>query len=409
MAKTFLLASSGEGTTFYSGVTRSIACIGVLYPTGLVVGNITIRQDGVTFSNLKTYVRQNSINNLTTVTLRKNSIDTSVTVTYTFYETGEKEDTSNTSIANSGDEFDYTIVPLAAGGNITFNTFALTLDYDSESTLSFISSYGNQAAFNVESSTRYVCGGEMSGATSVEASASIRISRIYNIDNLEGYVTINGRTTACVVRTRINAVNGNQSITWNSGQTGRKSDTLNTDLVVALNDFNYSVTLGALTGLFYVQNITTTFYNNDTRSKYFLAICAKSVGEDLGQTVYNTLSGEFGAFNLIEQRARSQTSFDCTATSLSSYVDSNTSTVTATTSLRLTGVTSAMSISYAAAQTGLKTDTDEVLITGELDYLSIQSVEASMSANVISFCNIYVEIFTGKDWISGGSVLVIEG
>ena len=403
MAKSVFSAFQGGSYPLSEGTTRYTACLGDISEyTTEAQANTVIRQTSGIISNLKTYVKANAGGFSTTVTTRKNAADTSVTVTYATGETGKKEDITNSfSVANS-DEIDHKVVVGLFGTvqTIDFSIFYLEMDSDSTEPQSPLCIYGSPFTVSTDSTSWFGVGGSVDTMSTTETNAELRFLNPFDTTNLYGYCTSNARTTDTTVTVRKNGANGNQSITWTSGQTGAKEDTTNTDQFVSGDDFGLCLTTSTGGGnqifsTFSVLSVPNTNY------QFYNMVNARATGLSITTANYCYLGGETST-NTTSAAGSMDNSFSCTATNLKAYVRANTSAVAGTVELRLSGVASALSISYAGGETGLKTDTDTVSITTE--NLRMQDTENGVGS--ISLTYQALEIYTAREWYPNISTLV---
>ena len=362
----FLVASSlaiGEPLTVYVPVAGNLISNATEANT-----EIPIRDAGV-FSNLFVYVSANAISS-SVITFRKNRAATGLTVTYDSSETGIKEDTTNTVTVTATDEIDYEVVtePTTGTQTITIKVmglkFAPTITTDCVSKMAVVS-----ASIIAGSVTYYFMPYGNAAETSDESRVKYRIRDTFTASDLYVYVSANARTTDTVFRTRKNGANGGQSVTYASGETGAKEDTTGTDSLIAGNDFNFSFTTSTGTQSLTLQVMSCSLINTGNK---FVLLNGTGAVVSFNTTTYCACAGRM-TFNTAEINSQIYPRFTFTAKELGVYVFANTITTSATTiTVRDNGSDSLMTVSYAAAETGLKldsTNTAEItLATDEIDY-----------------------------------------
>ena len=254
MANSLILNTDTIGIT--DATTRFIQLVGSFSAQVTEVNaEIPIRDAG-TFSNLFVYVSTNTASVTSTITLRKSQVDTSLTVSYTADQTGIKEDTSNSVLFAATDEIDYEVtVPTEVGTN-TITIELIGLQFAPTTTTDSITILGNSGTSTtaLNAGTRYLIpSGAISFTISTEANIKYRARFSFTSSDFYTYVSANARITDVVIGTRKNGAAGAQSLTYTSGQTGAKEDTVNTDSLVAGDDFNFIFTTNAG-----AENITFT-------------------------------------------------------------------------------------------------------------------------------------------------------
>ena len=340
------------------------------FPPGQLSSNIAAEnraemavRDAGTFQKLFCYVPANTASVSTTVTLRKSRADTALLVTYTADLTGILENTSDTVAFAATDEAAFEITIPTEGGNNTFTISVLACEFVPDTIGNTVSFFvGAPASGGVStataSTTSYLVprGGIQTLTDTTEARQTYRVRSAAVAQDLRTFVSANARTTNTVVRTRKNAVDGGQSVTYTSTLTGQLEDTTGTDTLAAGDDYNYSLTTGTGTE-------TITFYHFATSLVSTNDDFANMVGGNSGLafvfngTNYVGIGGGLLGASATEIRSQMYPRTTFTAKELTCYASANTITVSATTvTLRDNGVDSAVTVSFAASETGLKND-----------------------------------------------------
>lgn len=343
-------------------------------------------RDGGVFSNLFAYVSANTTLVNTVITLRKSRADTAVTVTYASGETGIKEDTTHTDTFANTDEIDYAaVVANDASGSTTITLTCLGVQFAPTTTTDCVVSLGavRNSADNSSSTTYYMLpsGGSLVFGGS-EASSKYRVRTNFTSSNLFVNILTNARTTNTIIRTRKNGANGSQSITFSAGETGQKEDTSNTDTLVSGDDFNYSWSMGASSEIMNPGIISTRCVST---SNIFPMLKGASNASAIAfnTTTYSGVGGK-STVSTTEATTQIYPRFDFVAKELVSYVSANTIATSASTiTLRDNGADSAVTVSYAAAETGLKNDsTNTAQITSATDEINYKIVTPNTSGNL---------------------------
>ena len=372
MSKSLIVQNRSVG--WVDNTTRYIAIAGVGVSTITVLGDhdIGIRLAG-SFSNLFTYSPTNTASVNSTITLQKSQADSALTVTYGSDQTGIKEDTSNSvSFANT-DEAEWKIsIPSEPGSNtltITLIGVQFTPD-DSSKCVGFFTASGNN---NVDwaSATRYYTNGSTVSDTS-ETNEKYRCRFAFTSSNLFVYISSNARTTDTIIKTRKNAANGAQSVTYTNGQTGVKEDTTNSDTLAVGDDFCYGILTSTGTEIALLKIISSMLVST---ANIFPLVAGYSGGTAVGPTVttYFGIAGGIITTSTTEANYQIYPRFDFTASELGSYVSANTNAVLdCVVTLRDNGAGSGISVTYTAGQTGLKNDSVNTTVissgTDEIDY-----------------------------------------
>lgn len=388
MSKSFLIGASSGGTTQTDNLTRYYA------PTRISpaqtadddASQMPVRLAGV-FANLFTYCASNTVSvNSTVITLQLNGAGTAVTVSYGSDQTGVKEDTTHTVSAAATDELNYEIVTPSEAGTNTFTINIIKAEFTPTDTTKCWQLMGcvQSNGFSTDSTSFYMVPlSNVNGSNTTETNAKYRIRQSVTSSNLYSHVVTNTRTTNVVVRSRVNAGNGNQLLTYTSTQTGVKEDTTNTDVLVIGNDFDYVVTTltGGNTTTF--THISSQFISTGTNTFPLVA------GGNGGQTVafnntnYLSITGGSPNPNATEANAECLPRFTFNAFEFEVLVTANTITTSPTTiAVRDNQATSSLSLSYNAAQTGLKNDsTNKVVFTSGTDEISYIIITPNTSGN----------------------------
>lgn len=368
MSKSFIVNDST--TTFADNATSYFLLSGAIGAGTQAPRTTPIREAGV-FSNLFTYVSANTTLVNSTFTLQKSLADTSVIVTYTSGQTGIKEDTSNTDSFANTDEAAYegTVANDASGAKtITLEVIGIQFE-PTDTSVCLTPMITALSASNSSAAQCFFLPNGVNVFNIIEANFKYRVRNSFTSSNFYAYVSSNA-SSSIVFTTRKNGAAGNQTVSFGATQTGGKEDITNTDSLVASDDFNSSIDgTGASSVTF-----TTTSTNNKNTSNQFIELGGTSAGVSVNfnVTTYFSVSGVLEPLTT-EAKRQIYPRFDFTAKELISYVSVNTIATSATTvTLRDNGADSSVTVSYAAAETGLKNDTSNTATissgTDEIDY-----------------------------------------
>ena len=332
-----------------------------------------VRQAG-TFGNLYIYASTNTQGVTSVFTVRKSVADTAITVSYTAGQTGVKEDTSNTEAFASTDEIALKVVLPSDPGTTTITVEVVGIQFTPDTSTNTVSSIGGTESVVVssESATRFIA---VSGDLDDQATESItswRVRGSFTIRDFYVNVSANARTTDTTFGTRKNAGAGTISVTYTSGQTGVKEDTSNSDSVAAGDDVNFYVTTSTGTESLAVRAI---YAHVVSTAGQFPFINQDASGESVAAnvTTFAGVAGYLATFSATEANRQFLPRVTFTAKELCTNVSANTlALLTTTVTIRINGAESAVTLSYAAGETGVKNDgTNSATVTAgsdEIDY-----------------------------------------
>lgn len=384
MASSFYTVDKGSGQGYVDATTYFVGIISNAMSgfTAETSAEHPIRHAG-TFRNAYVYVPTNTATVTSTITLRVNQADTALTVSYTADQTGIKEDTTNAVTVAATDEADWEITVPAEAGTNTLTISTIKCQFTPTTTTDCIGLFGINASPSISaaSQTIFVCptSAAINTTSNVETTFKWRARASFTVSNLYTFVTSNARTTDCVFSTRLNAAAGGQSVTYTSGQTGVKEDTTGTDSLVAGDDFNLQFTTSTGTGA-----IVFTKFNTITKNTSNIFPLLAGQGSSGSSVAFNvtTYTPVGGALEVSTTEANSQTynRFPFLAKELGVMVVTNTIATSATTvTVRKNGADTAMTVSYDAAQTGMKLDSVNTVIYNPTDTINYKVVTPNTS------------------------------
>lgn len=391
MAKSIFVASGStpvnDNNTGYIGITGNTSS-----NTSETVRETIFRENGVC-SNLHTYVSTNTTLVNSVVTLRKTNADTALTVTYTSGQTGVKEDTTNKISFINTDKISTKIAvsnDVSGTTTITFRIFGVQFEPSSASITNQIFGLMGSITHAVASATQYMPpnGNLQPGVTENNSKYKCRFPFISS--NFYCYILTNNRLNTTTMRVRKNAGNGNQNFSFSAGETGAKEDTTNTDSFSVGDDYNYSITTGAGTETMALR-VFSTQINNLTNSFPFSTAGNGGTGLAISfnLTRYSPISGDLFDTSATESENQMYGYFNFLVKELVSYVSANTIATSATVvTVRDNGADSAITVSYAAGETGAKNDSTNVFLASPLtDEINYKIVTPNTSGS-ITFQNI---------------------
>lgn len=202
-----------------------------------------------TVSNLRLFISAETLASDATLRTRVNAGNGAQAIAY--QATGEFEDTTNSDSLSAGDELNYQNVPPATNSAV-FQGMQLALDVGGTTVQTIIQNSrgetGSLSGFGLSTAslTAFWAIGAYSSAfngDSVESRNNTEQRKTGTFKNLQMNISSNARTTTTVFRTRKNAGNGNLSISFTT-ETGILGDDVNSDSVVATDDYNFSTVTG---------------------------------------------------------------------------------------------------------------------------------------------------------------------
>lgn len=208
-----------------------------------------------TAKNAFLYVPTNGRTNNTVFTLRKNGVNTSVTITVGSGATGFFEDTVNTASFAVGDMISWGI--LKGSGTSTLDIETLAIDYETTTDGAIMAgTIGSGADIGLSSGTTtyMACGGGMK-LDATELNHSMKARDIFTMSNLTVIVPSNSINNTTTIRLRKNGANSAIFITVGNGATGTFTDSVNTESFTANDTFNYQIVSAGSSGTLQLQQI----------------------------------------------------------------------------------------------------------------------------------------------------------
>lgn len=259
---------------------------------------------------------------------------------------------------------------------------------------SLLAQFGSSdIAFNT---TKYFALGPAPSTT--ESGVKVKWRSSGTMSKFQMTVTVNTiATSATTFRTRINGVNGNQSISVAAGTTGSFQDTTNTDSITSGDDFNMSVVTPNTSGSMTLSLSNLLFAAS---SNSFIKIMSRNGSQASSSlTSYANISG--GAFWLATE-ASTQTKFKTAGTlqNMFSNVTTNSKAEATTLRVRKNGANGNQVLSITALTTGQFEDTSNTDTVAVDDLINVSLVEG------ISGLNISWGVATSLDFVTTDSTSV---
>ncbi len=207
-------------------------------------------------------IRVGNSTNTSTFTVRKNGVDTALTLTIATSAAGTFINTTDTITFSAGDLLSIGLTTVAGSiGSLIGLGFKLEAD-DGESYMVYMA-YAIYASFSNTNDTFAPVAGKMVSNLAVDSQAENYLQQASTIVSLAGYANANTRTGSMVIRNRINGANGSFVVTIPALTTGLfYTDT--TDSVSAGDLINNYLKTGG-SGSCSMSNIQTTIKSTDPR------------------------------------------------------------------------------------------------------------------------------------------------
>lgn len=362
-------------------------------------------------SNLYVRVTVNAIAGSSTVNVRKNATNTTLSVSIGNTLTGFFEDTTNETAIAAGDEMAYRFVPGHASNTMTISLLSVTFDADTNTVTRMVG--GNTAAIATASVSRYnQLTGVIAGNISAESSAKTRIRVASTGKNLGVNVGDNARTTTTTVKSRKNGADGAMSIPIATLLTGWFEDITNSDTLAAGDDYNTVVV--TLTGT-ETLTIRAICVDLETTSAKGTLVTARggSLAQAASVTNYLPIGGDLVG-NTTEADVKVKARDIFTFSELSILVTANTVTAASTLKLRKNGVDTSMVVTINASTVGLISDsthTETVAATDDLNLiLTTGGTGTTLTARAVSMNALGFErrIRTASDTITVAEASMIR-
>lgn len=330
------------GTTWYS------------FPTGYYVPAIgeaqeqLIARDSYTLSNLFIRVTANTLDGSTTGRSRINGANGNQSVSIPAGTTGTFTDGVNTDSLVSGDLFCTQLVAGGTSGSIGYTIQSYILSTVSNTT-PILATTGEVMIYFSSTVYATIVGRLRELTTESDSYYKFRVSA--TLSNLRVYVWLNSIPSSSTVRTRINAGNGNQSVTIPATTSGAFEDLANSDGIVSGDDVNFQIVTGPDS---FLERLSLSSIQVKTNSAG-RQVGASSVGPSYGSTVYAVIEGGYVTLTESNTQAIARASF----TAKNMYVNVSANNVNGSTTLRIrkNGGNGNMSVSVPASTTGQFEDT----------------------------------------------------
>lgn len=386
-----LFINGGNATSQAAGTTR-------YWPVGISGGapfsnevfrKIKIREAGV-LSKFLIKISDNSATASSTARTRKNEANGSMSVSIAAGATGDFEDTTNTDSIAVDDYLAFQTI-CGSGGSLTVSIISaiFTPTASNVTYVPLVCINTNAGTLATAGVTRHITvTGELQFAATTENFHQNEARIAGTLHSMCLYMTNNARSTATVMRSRINGADGNLAVSVPGGSTGIFEDLSNSDSIAVDDKFNYSITTGLGTGAVQLEMIKADFETTDDNgiitTNYVFGTAPAA-----GVTNYVNIGGTL-IVNATETYEKLKLREDFTFSLLCARVSANTLSGTLTIRLRKNSANANLVISVAAGTTGWfedTTNTDSCVGTDEVNY-SIVTAAGTGNATVrnISIC-----------------------
>lgn len=368
------LLSQNDNTTRYYPILPQMPA-GVTTEDGVV--ELLVRSAG-SFSNASLVILTNTCSVSSVWTLRKSRAATAIAITITSDATGTFTDTDSVSFAAT-DEVDYQmVIPTEAGTNtMTWDVAGIVWTADSATT-GWLMAHGYSDAG--DSATRFFTL-QGDGDTLAEANTQHYLGASYTLTNFWVDVKTNGRSTTSTIQVRKNGAGVGGTLSYAAAETGLKEDT--TTAALSSGDKlcgGCTTSTGGGSFVFNACGVELSSANGDWQIGHGNATGLSQLG---GVTNNYGLSGAFD-IGVAEGDIDIVPLLTFTVDQLYVYISANTIPVLATTAtLRVDAANSALTVSFAAGETGVKSDvTHSVTVTNNTNAVNWQIIAGGATGAV---------------------------
>jgi hypothetical protein len=261
--------TAGNFTTLYTAnsTTAYAQLVGQVAPGTLVesTAQTQIPKNGV-IKNLAVQIFSNVRTSDSTVRIRLNAADSSISTTITALSTGMFEDTTNTLNVLAGDLVNFSITT-GTGAGESLSTQIMSIDYISTAAQGMLSVGQAQALVQLANETNYIQVAGNLVAGTVESEKRLKARETFAFSGLTISVTANTVTAASTLKLRKNGADGNMLVTIPTSATGFFVDNTNTDIIDAADDVNYSLSTGATGTSMVIRHIAVNDRNFTAAAK----------------------------------------------------------------------------------------------------------------------------------------------
>jgi len=210
-------------------------------------------------------------------------------------------------------------------------------------------------------------------------------NKSYNGGTFSGmwvYIPSNTRVTDTLIRFVNNGVVGNQSITIPAGATGFFADTINTDTVVAGDEYAIGVTFPVGGNTINISQLGMLY--DDSSGNYVSKYCGTGSAVLNNITRYTGMAGNSGGAATAATEGRQQTTINADGAiknlTIRAYVNSHTADITYT--VRVNGVNSGCTVTVPAGTLGFYEDTVNTVAVVAGDVVTIETTAGASTGTL---------------------------
>ncbi len=383
----YLIATaSGAGTYQDDNTTRYMAPVG--HPRIDVSTEAwcqMVARDSYTLSQLYVRVFSNSITTTVVVRSRKNGADGNQIISIPSTTTGTFTDTENTDSLVDGDLFcTESYAPNAIGTlTIVFTIFSYILSTLANTT-PILGASGNAILYAGFTEYLTIVGYAQSDLAAPEWHAYYKFRVAAVLSNLRVYISANAITADSTIKTRIDAADGNQTLTILASTTGAFEDAVNTDNIAVGQDVNCQFVGGAG-----ATDLTLRYIEmkSNSNGRQVAAAAVHTIAFNPGLTRYVAIEGHPDFITPTEAKVQVTARSSFTAKNVYVNILQNSVDGTSIYKLRKNGADSTLSVSIPAGTTGQFEDlvhTEDYIATDLVNWL-VQS--GGSSGTIILGCS----------------------
>lgn len=364
MAKSLIVAGSVGSASSTAGTVTYWSVIGYVDKTTSATDKEMPINTAGTLSKLSIHINSTSVSGgAVTFTLLKNGSATALTVTTANPPVaGYYEDLTNSVSVTAGDKFVLKADPGSTTGTHNIAHIQMLFEpTDNTKTHSFLgAAHGSTRSISSASSTWfYPVTTYLDTLNTTEANHQIEMRVSGTFKNLSVNVSANARTTNTVFKLRKNGADTGLTVTYGSGETGRKNDTSNTVSVAANDLICLAITTSTGTQTLSLLTYNIEFENADTPNGVFLLTANNYVlgAQSRNQTLYVGLVGYSDLIAAETTHKMRLVEGGFTARNIGCRISTNSINTTSNLYLRVNGADSALVAPITSTQTGWLEDT----------------------------------------------------
>ncbi|MBA7608870.1 hypothetical protein ES703_16054 [subsurface metagenome] len=366
-----IAAASGSGAWQGDNTTVYMAPVGNLPGDfGTEAWAQMVARDSYTLSKLYVRVKSNSINTTVAVRSRKNGAYGNQIISVPSSTTGVFTDTVNTDSLVDGDLFcTESYAPNVTGDQtIVFTIFSYILSTLANTT-PILGACGKATLYAGYTQYLTIVGYALSIIAAPEWKAYYKFRVAATLSNLRVYVSANAITNDSTIRTRIDAANGNQTLTILASTTGAFEDATNTDNIAVGQNVNCQFVGGED-----ITSLTLTYIEMKSNSdgRQVAAAASHIIPFNPGLTRYVAIEGHPDYLSVGEAGVQATARSSFTAKNAYFNILQNSLDGTSIYKLRKNGGDSTLSVSIPAGTTGQLEDlvhTEDYIATDLVNWL----------------------------------------